>query len=156
LTKLLKEASLLSSFRKQVCIRSLGRFSLVLICFSSVVRSVRQEIQDKNRNLYNRLVSIVKAKNFYIFPNEHHRWVSNWIFVNFSYFGLVLLWLLSRSTYIERLSTEKPEERNERAVRVTARWFINHFKDVVDVVLVTNDEASLAKARFLPFVCSLF
>ncbi|KAK7901150.1 hypothetical protein WMY93_017919 [Mugilogobius chulae] len=80
-----------------------------------------------------------KEKHFYTFTNEHHR-----------------------DTFIEREPGESANDRNDRAIRVTAKWYRDHLQpfkstaDGLEVVLLTNDQGNKQKAEemgLLVFKC---
>lgn len=59
----------------------------------------------------------------------------------------------SRETFIEREPGESANDRNDRAIRVAAKWYIDHLKasdcheDGLRVVLLTNDMGNKQKAE---------
>lgn len=58
----------------------------------------------------------------------------------------------SRETFIEREPGESSNDRNDRAIRVAAKWYSQHLKtseagaDGLRVVLITNDQGNKEKA----------
>lgn len=91
-----------------------------LICLQTMLR----EVEHRNRKVYHRLRKLIAEKeSWYVFCNEHHR-----------------------STYIERLPQESPNDRNDRAIRVAARWYTQHSDETANVLLLTNDADNKAKA----------
>lgn len=61
-----------------------------------------------------------------------------------------------RDTYVERIGGEKPNDRNDRAIRVAAAWYESHLsqsqKDLnpdqqVRVVILTEDAANRDLAK---------
>lgn len=90
-----------------------------LVC----VQTVLQEVEHRNRKLYVRLRKLIEEKpTWYVFCNEHHR-----------------------STYIERLPKESPNDRNDRAIRAAARFYSQHLSET-PVLLLTNDADNREKA----------
>lgn len=59
----------------------------------------------------------------------------------------------SRETFIEREPGESANDRNDRAIRVAAKWYSEHFKgcqsdgEELRVVLLTNDLGNKQKAE---------
>lgn len=59
----------------------------------------------------------------------------------------------SRETFIEREPGESANDRNDRAIRVAAKWYSEHLKDIkadgdeLRVVLLTNDLGNKQKAE---------
>lgn len=58
----------------------------------------------------------------------------------------------SRDTFIEREPGETANDRNDRAIRVAAKWYTEHLKTPSDaeglkVVLLTNDQGNKQKAE---------
>lgn len=58
-----------------------------------------------------------------------------------------------RETFIEREPGESANDRNDRAIRVAAKWYSQHLKaceaetDGLKVVLLTNDQGNKHKAE---------
>ncbi|KAI9278113.1 exosome complex exonuclease RRP44-like protein [Sporodiniella umbellata] len=93
-----------------------------------VLQTVKEEVRHINIAIYNRLNAILedKTKRFYMFANEHQR-----------------------DTFVERLKDESPNDRNDRAIRVSAKWYMDHLKANkidVQVVLLTDDRENREKA----------
>lgn len=70
----------------------------------------------------------------------------------------------SRETFIEREPGESANDRNDRAIRVAAKWYSQHLKmfesdtDGLKVVLLTNDQGNKQKAEesdLLVYKCTL-
>lgn len=63
------------------------------------------------------------------------------------------LFLFLRETFIEREPGESANDRNDRAIRVAAKWYSQHLKtpesdtDGLRVVLLTNDQGNKQKAE---------
>uniref|UniRef100_A0A3Q1EBU8 Protein DIS3 homolog n=1 Tax=Acanthochromis polyacanthus TaxID=80966 RepID=A0A3Q1EBU8_9TELE len=97
-----------------------------------ILQTVLQEVRHRSAPVYKRLKDIIheKEKHFYTFTNEHHR-----------------------ETFIEREPGETANDRNDRAIRVAAKWYSQHLKtsesdtDGLKVVLLTNDQGNKQKAE---------
>ncbi|XP_062286202.1 exosome complex exonuclease RRP44 [Scomber scombrus] len=95
-----------------------------------ILQTVLQEVRHRSAPVYKRLKDIIheKEKHFYTFTNEHHR-----------------------ETFIEREPGESANDRNDRAIRVAAKWYSQHLKasdsDRLKVVLLTNDRGNKEKAE---------
>ncbi|GAA5803489.1 hypothetical protein EDC94DRAFT_565135 [Helicostylum pulchrum] len=95
-----------------------------------VLQTVREEVRHLSLPVYNRLNAILadKTKRFYLFANEHQR-----------------------DTFIEKLKDETPNDRNDRAIRVAAKWYKDHLKAngsgrEIDILLLTDDRGNREKA----------
>uniref|UniRef100_A0A7N6FLL4 Protein DIS3 homolog n=1 Tax=Anabas testudineus TaxID=64144 RepID=A0A7N6FLL4_ANATE len=97
-----------------------------------VLQTVLQEVRHRSAPIYKRLKDMIheKEKHFYTFTNEHHR-----------------------DTFIEREPGESANDRNDRAIRMAAKWYSQHLKtsesnpDGLKVVLLTNDQGNKQKAE---------
>uniref|UniRef100_A0A665VVR5 Exosome complex exonuclease RRP44 n=1 Tax=Echeneis naucrates TaxID=173247 RepID=A0A665VVR5_ECHNA len=97
-----------------------------------ILQTVLQEVRHRSAPVYKRLKDMLheKEKHFYTFTNEHHR-----------------------ETFIEREPGESANDRNDRAIRVAAKWYSQHLKtfasheDGLKVVLLTNDQGNKQKAE---------
>ncbi|XP_041803494.1 exosome complex exonuclease RRP44 [Chelmon rostratus] len=97
-----------------------------------ILQTVLQEVRHRSAPVYKRLKDIIheKEKCFYTFTNEHHK-----------------------ETFIEREQGESANDRNDRAIRVAAKWYSQHLKtsesdaDGLKVVLLTNDQGNKQKAE---------
>ncbi|XP_056252232.1 exosome complex exonuclease RRP44 [Seriola aureovittata] len=97
-----------------------------------ILQTVLQEVRHRSAPVYKRLKDIIheKEKHFYTFTNEHHR-----------------------ETFIEREPGETANDRNDRAIRMAAKWYSQHLKtfesntDGLKVVLLTNDQGNKQKAQ---------
>lgn len=97
-----------------------------------ILQTVLQEVRHRSAPIYRRLKDLIheKEKHFYSFTNEHHR-----------------------ETFIEREPGESANDRNDRAIRVAAKWYSEHLKtskadpDGLKVVLLTNDQGNKQKAE---------
>lgn len=73
----------------------------------------------------------------------------------------IFLFYFTRETFIEREPGESANDRNDRAIRVAAKWYSEHLKGLPDgdelrVVLLTNDLGNREKAKennLLVFKC---
>lgn len=98
-----------------------------------VLQVVLEELRGRSLPLYNRLIALTKSdeKRFYVFFNE---------------FRL--------ETYVVRDPGESVNDRNDRAVRKSVRWYAEHLarsapraKNLPAVVMLSNDRDNLRKAR---------
>ncbi|KAG1452873.1 hypothetical protein G6F56_007710 [Rhizopus delemar] len=103
-----------------------------------VLQTVKEEVRHLNIAVYNRLNAILedKTKRFYMFANEHQR-----------------------DAFVERLKDESPNDRNDRAIRVSAKWYADHLKannteEEIQVVLLTDDRDNREKAKATGLKCS--
>ncbi|EDV25093.1 uncharacterized protein TRIADDRAFT_25898 [Trichoplax adhaerens] len=92
------------------------------------LQTVLQEVKHLSASTYRRIRDAIAnpEKKFYVFSNEHHK-----------------------KTYIERGKDESPNDRNDRAIRVAAKWYQKHMQDncfQTDIVLLTNDVENKEKA----------
>lgn len=88
-------------------------------------------MKHQNLGAYKRIRDIISnaSKKFYVFTNEHNR-----------------------ETFIERKTNETSNDRNDRAIRVSVKWYNSHLKKTMhakapEVVLITNDRANREAAR---------
>ena len=56
-----------------------------------------------------------------------------------------------QETYVEQLQGENSNDRNDRAIRVAAKWYNEHLKDMsaenqLQVIFITNDRKNKEKA----------
>ncbi|KAM9365783.1 exosome complex exonuclease RRP44 [Pholidichthys leucotaenia] len=97
-----------------------------------ILQTVLQEVRHRSAPVYKRLKDLTqnKEKHFYTFTNEHHR-----------------------DTFIEQEPGERANDRNDRAIRVAAKWYSEHLKtsmsnpEGLKVVLLTNDQENKQKAE---------
>ncbi|XP_030635923.1 exosome complex exonuclease RRP44 [Chanos chanos] len=96
-----------------------------------ILQTVLQEVRHRSAPIYKRIKDAIhdKEKHFYTFTNEHHR-----------------------ETFIEREQGESANDRNDRAIRVAAKWYSEHLSKAPDagdlkVVLLTNDRDNKEKAE---------
>ncbi|XP_077586070.1 exosome complex exonuclease RRP44 [Stigmatopora nigra] len=99
-----------------------------IICNVVILQTVLQEVRHRSAPLYKRLKDLLHAseRRFYSFTNEHHR-----------------------ETFIEREPGESANDRNDRAIRVAAKWYSEHLSqpDNPKVVLLTNDLGNKQKSE---------
>lgn len=120
-----------------------------------------EEVKHRSTTLYKRLKDIISNVNrkFYVFANEHHKFVSPEVVFYFETFVVKTeswwRWIFSRDTYIEREPGESANDRNDRAIRVAAKWYDDHLlesqkhvgaKKRVRIVLLTDDNANKEEA----------
>ncbi|KAI8340999.1 exosome complex exonuclease RRP44 [Choanephora cucurbitarum] len=96
-----------------------------------VLQTVKEEVRHLSLPVYNRLNTILADKNkrFYMFANEHQR-----------------------DTFIEKLKDESPNDRNDRAIRVSTKWYTDHLKangsgNNIDVIMLTDDNGNRERAK---------
>ncbi|KAF9200140.1 exosome catalytic subunit dis3 [Haplosporangium sp. Z 27] len=94
-----------------------------------VLQTVLEEVKHLSLPIHKRVRDMIsnREKRFFVFSNEHHR-----------------------ETFIEKLKDESPNDRNDRAIRVAAKWYENHIKGLkpqVSVVIMTDDVANRSKAE---------
>lgn len=61
------------------------------------------------------------------------------------------LFITLRETYVEQLQGENSNDRNDRAIRVAAKWYNEHLKNMsaenrLQVIFITNDRKNKEKA----------
>ncbi|EPS71662.1 hypothetical protein M569_03096, partial [Genlisea aurea] len=92
-----------------------------------VLSVVLQEVKNKNTAVHNRLRALCDntQRNFFVFSNEHHK-----------------------DTYVKNEAGESPNDRNDRAIRVAAKWYQDHLSHsgTADIILITNDRENRNKA----------
>lgn len=94
-----------------------------------VLQTVLQEVRNRSAPIYKRIRDVTnnQEKHFYTFTNEHHK-----------------------ETYIEQEQGENANDRNDRAIRVAAKWYNEHLKmsaeNQLQVILITNDKKNKEKA----------
>ncbi|XP_062866616.1 exosome complex exonuclease RRP44 [Trichomycterus rosablanca] len=96
-----------------------------------ILQTVLQEVRHRSAPVYKRIKDAIhdKEKHFFTFTNEHHR-----------------------ETFVEREQGESANDRNDRAIRVAAKWYMEHLSKSqhateLKVVLITNDRANKEKAE---------
>ncbi|EFC50676.1 exosome complex exonuclease RRP44 [Naegleria gruberi] len=93
-----------------------------------ILQTVLNEVRNQNYNIYKRIRTLIEdksGKHFYVFSNEHHR-----------------------ETYVgERQISESMNDRNDKAIRVTALWYMRKLAESKPIYLLTNDKENLRKAR---------
>ncbi|KAF4025740.1 hypothetical protein G4228_017746 [Cervus hanglu yarkandensis] len=95
-----------------------------------VLQTVLQEVRNRSAPVYKRIRDMTnnQEKHFYTFTNEHHR-----------------------ETYVEQVQGENSNDRNDRAIRVAAKWYNEHLKKMpaenqLQVIFITNDRKNKEKA----------
>uniref|UniRef100_A0ABM5FZK3 Exosome complex exonuclease RRP44 isoform X1 n=1 Tax=Pogona vitticeps TaxID=103695 RepID=A0ABM5FZK3_9SAUR len=95
-----------------------------------ILQTVLQEVRKRSAPVYKRIRDVIAnpEKHFYSFTNEHHK-----------------------ETYIEQEQGENSNDRNDRAIRVAAKWYNDHLaklqnEEKVRVILLTNDKKNKEKA----------
>ncbi|KAJ8771123.1 hypothetical protein K2173_023448 [Erythroxylum novogranatense] len=90
-----------------------------------VLSIVLQEVKNKNTSVHNRIRALCSnpARKFFVFSNEFHR-----------------------DTYVQSMTGESPNDRNDRAIRVAAKWYQTHLGDAARILLITNDRENMRKA----------
>ncbi|XP_008981042.1 exosome complex exonuclease RRP44 isoform X2 [Callithrix jacchus] len=95
-----------------------------------VLQTVLQEVRNRSAPVYKRIRDVAnnQEKHFYTFTNEHHR-----------------------ETYVEQEQGENANDRNDRAIRVAAKWYNEHLKKMsadnqLQVIFITNDRKNKEKA----------
>uniref|UniRef100_A0A2P2HYD4 Protein DIS3 homolog n=1 Tax=Hirondellea gigas TaxID=1518452 RepID=A0A2P2HYD4_9CRUS len=96
-----------------------------------VPQTVLHEVRHRSLPVYKRLRDIIdlKLKRFYVFTNEHHS-----------------------ACYVDRVSGESSNDRNDASIRLSAWWYGTHLsqhKDNLKVILLTDDVKCRIKAKEL-------
>lgn len=96
-----------------------------------ILQTVLEELRNRSLPLYNRLIGLTKSedKRFYVFFND---------------FRL--------ETYVNREPNETVNDRNDRAVRLSVKWYGEHLDQtkagkVPAIVMLSDDQDNLRKAR---------
>ena len=94
-----------------------------------VLQTVLDEVRNRSLPLYNRLRALISDpdRKFWQFYNDFHRGAS-----------------------VVRDAHESPNDRNDRAIREGAAWYIEHLREArsgLGVVLVSDDVENVHKAR---------
>eukprot|EP00949_MAST-11_sp_MAST-11-sp1_P001541 g1541.t1 len=94
-----------------------------------VLQTVMREVEHQSASLGNRLRALLadSKRQYIFFANEHHR-----------------------DTYIDQGQRETPNDRNDRAIRVATKWYLDHHQrpsEGVSVLLVTNDRENKRRAK---------
>ncbi|KAM3837256.1 exosome complex exonuclease RRP44 isoform 3-T3 [Vipera latastei] len=95
-----------------------------------IPQTVLQEVRKRSAAVYGRIKDAIATpeKHFYAFANEHHK-----------------------ETYIEQERGENANDRNDRAIRLAAKWYQEHLRksqgeESILVILLTNDRRNKEKA----------
>ncbi|RDA83841.1 hypothetical protein CP532_0249 [Ophiocordyceps camponoti-leonardi (nom. inval.)] len=98
-----------------------------------ILQTVLEELRNRSLPLYNRLLALTKSdeKRFYVFFNEFRQ-----------------------ETHVDRLPGESINDRNDRAVRLSVKWYGDHLarakakkKPGIVVVMLSDDADNVRKAR---------
>lgn len=97
-----------------------------------ILQTVMEELRNRSLPLYNRLLGLTKSedKRFYVFFNEYRA-----------------------ETFIQREANESVNDRNDRAVRRSVKWYGEHLAQsagttkVPAVVMLSDDQDCLRKAK---------
>ncbi|XP_020278161.1 exosome complex exonuclease RRP44 [Pseudomyrmex gracilis] len=86
-----------------------------------ILQTVLEEVRHRSSAVYKKLKNIIgdPKRKFFVFINEHHR-----------------------QTYIEREPGEKINDRNDRVIRVSVKWYNSHLNSSgcnITIVLLTDD-----------------
>jgi exosome complex exonuclease DIS3/RRP44 len=96
------------------------------ICDVIVLQTVLEEVRHNKISLHKRLRAIIadERRRFHVFSNDFHR-----------------------ETFAGRKAGESPNDRNDRAIRIAAKWYQSQLGDSVEVLLLTNDAENLRLAK---------
>ena len=107
------------------------------LCNVVLMQTVMEEVKHRDLSLYNRLHALISVmeRRFVVFSNEHHR-----------------------DTYVQREAGESMNDRNDRAIRVAAKWLSGyiarpHLASIfeangeVEVLHLTDDRANRRLAK---------
>lgn len=116
-----------------------------------ILQTVLEEVKHRSSTIYKRLREIINDSNrkFYVFVNEHRRYVNCYWFVwtVICFFNLIGIVLFNRETYIEREPGESINDRNDKAIRTAALWYQLHLGPKnIKSVLLSEDAANREKA----------
>lgn len=92
-----------------------------------IPQTVLEEVKNRSIPIYHRLRALVRkeTKRFVVFHNEY-----------------------LEDTYVSRLSNELINDRNDRAIRKTAKWYQKHLESKnIDIVFLCNDKDNRSKAK---------
>ena len=123
------------------CLRNLT----IQILFTSSLRYKSEYVQE--RKIYHWLLSLVVIKHLCL--KTFHRCLFLLIFISF--FKKNFLFFTFRETYVEQKQGENSNDRNDRAIRVAAKWYNEHLKKMsaenqLQVIFITNDRKNKEKA----------
>ncbi|KAF2356115.1 PIN domain [Trinorchestia longiramus] len=97
------------------------------VCNVVVPQTVLQEVRHRSLPIYKRLRDVIDlpSKNFYVFSNEHHS-----------------------ACYVERVSGESSNDRNDTSIRLSCWWYSSHLQRLgVHAILLTDDVGCRSKAH---------
>ncbi len=100
-----------------------------------ILQTVLEKVKHRSSNVYKKLNDIIvnPDRRVFLFNNEHHQ-----------------------DTYIEREPKESANDRNDRAIRVSALWYEKHLKfsgKESKIVLLISDADNKKKALDLGIAC---
>ncbi|XP_014254617.1 exosome complex exonuclease RRP44 [Cimex lectularius] len=92
-----------------------------------ILQTVLEEVKHRSATVYKRLKEIIgdKSRKIYVFVNEHRL-----------------------ETYVERENGESANDRNDRAIRVAAKWYEDHLMTVKSVLLSDDADNRLKSFQF--------
>ena len=108
------------------------------------MQTVLDEVRHKSLPVYNRIRTLINDadRKFVVFSNEFHRYYFQCrihrLTINFS------------ETYIEKDLHESPNDRNDRAIRVASKWYMQHNpENNSSIVLISDDKVNREKSKLL-------
>lgn len=132
-----------------------------------ILGTVYQEVHHKNSSVFLRLKNLLRneAKRFYYFSNEHHKVLSSPLslcppqlvgqccpdakqkaFMATAHAPAPPTWpRRSQDTYVVQDKDETPNDRNDRAIRTAAQWYMQRVPGK-EIVLLTGDADNRNKA----------
>lgn len=80
-----------------------------------ILQTVLEEVKHRSSSVYKKLKDIITNthRKFYIFVNEHHKYVENIVLNSQSIMYCYILLFLRRDTYIERNPGESANDRSK-------------------------------------------
>eukprot|EP01012_Entosiphon_sulcatum_P020531 TRINITY_DN2546_c0_g1_i1.p1 TRINITY_DN2546_c0_g1~~TRINITY_DN2546_c0_g1_i1.p1 ORF type:complete len:987 (+),score=150.93 TRINITY_DN2546_c0_g1_i1:2424-5384(+) len=112
-----------------VCLQQIDLLESPLLRNIVLLAVVLEEVRHLNRGTYARLKGVMadQARAVHYFSNEFHQ-----------------------ATHVDRLPGETMNDRNDRAIRSAAEWYMRHLPNKAPpIVLLTRDVANKDKARTL-------
>uniref|UniRef100_A0A7S2B4Y1 Ribosomal RNA-processing protein 44 n=1 Tax=Octactis speculum TaxID=3111310 RepID=A0A7S2B4Y1_9STRA len=91
-----------------------------------ILETVLQEVRHNNLSLFRRLKELLKhsTRRIVFLSNEHYS-----------------------ATFVQRKPEESPNDRNDRAIRIAAAWYIKQAEGSAPVLMLSNDRDNLRKAK---------
>uniref|UniRef100_A0A8C7IHW2 Exosome complex exonuclease RRP44 n=1 Tax=Oncorhynchus kisutch TaxID=8019 RepID=A0A8C7IHW2_ONCKI len=113
-------------------------------CGSEVCTECKQEETVLQKDTY--IESNLCSFPHYLLPD------TNIVLSQVSYCRRMVVFFCSRETYIEREQGESANDRNDRAIRISTKWYSDHLNNTptdkrLKVVLLTNDRGNKEKAE---------